>query len=103
MGYYQALRDTYLRRQVWQPLDLHESIIYAWDSGAIPNSLQSNWMGLVNYRHKNNRVPLTFEISRTTMIRGRRARLFVSSSSITQADIVSLMDPPRNDAAPRRA
>nr|GMD83654.1 Os02g0558200 [Ipomoea batatas] len=40
---------------------------------------------------------------RTSMIRGRKVKLFEISTIMTQRDTVILIEPPRKDAAPRRA
>lgn len=46
---------------------------------------------------------LTFEIRRTSIIRGKSFKLFVISTIMTQRDTVMRIEPPRKDAAPRRA
>lgn len=45
----------------------------------------------------------TFDMRRTSMIRGRKVKLFEISTIMTQRDTVILIEPPRKDAAPRRA
>lgn len=48
---------------------------------------------------KNN----TFEIRRTSMIRGKSFKLFVISTIMTQRETVIRIEPPRKEAAPSRA
>lgn len=45
----------------------------------------------------------TFDMRRTSMIRGRKVKLFEISTIMTHRDTVILIEPPRKDAAPRRA
>lgn len=48
---------------------------------------------------KNN----TFEIRRTSMIRGKSFKLFVISTIMTHRDTVIRIEPPRKEAAPSKA
>lgn len=45
----------------------------------------------------------TFDIRRTSMIRGRSFKLFVISTIMTHRDTVIRIEPPRKDAAPSKA
>lgn len=45
----------------------------------------------------------TFEIRRTSMIRGKNFRLFVISTIMTHRDTVIRIEPPRKEAAPSSA
>lgn len=45
----------------------------------------------------------TFDIRRTSIIRGKSFKLFVISTIMTQRDTVIRIEPPRKDAAPSKA
>lgn len=45
----------------------------------------------------------TFDMRRTNIMRGRNFKLFEISTIITQRETVILIEPPRKDAAPKRA
>jgi hypothetical protein len=45
----------------------------------------------------------TFDIRRTSIIRGKSFKLFVISTIMTHRDTVIRIEPPRKDAAPSKA
>lgn len=55
------------------------------------------------YSHNRLQEDHTFDMRRTSMMRGRNFKLFEISTIITQRETVILIEPPRKDAAPKRA